>query len=59
MRKSKLVEKALKECGAEFIRRNRHKIYRLPNGKIFTLSTTSSDRNAEKVQLSLLKKLLI
>lgn len=53
----KLID-VLKENNAILVRRNKHEIWKLPNGKTFTVSTTSSDRNVEKVQIRLLNKLL-
>ncbi len=57
-KKNKNIKQALKEVGAIFLRRNKHEVWKLPNGKRFTISTSSSDRNAQKEQFSLLYKLL-
>lgn len=58
MRKQSKIIEILKNNNAILVRNKKHEIWKLPNGKIFTLSTTSSDRNVEKVQLRLLNKLL-
>jgi hypothetical protein len=49
----------LKECGSVLLRTKRHTVYRLPNGYIFSLASTSSDRRAAKNAMSHLKKMLL
>lgn len=56
-KKLKIIE-ALTNCGAILIRSNKHEVWKLTNGKVFTIGKTPGDRNAEKVQLRLLNKLL-
>lgn len=36
----------LKESGAELVRKKRHEVWKLPNGKIFVRSITPSDKKA-------------
>lgn len=52
------VKEILKLDNAEFLRRNKHEVWKLSNGKIITIATTASDRNVERVNLRLIKKLL-
>ena len=37
----------LQRLGATLVRQGRHLVYRLPNGKTFILSRSSSDRNQQ------------
>lgn len=48
----------LKLENANLVRSNKHEIWHLPNGKIMTVSKTSSDNYFEKVNIQLLNKLL-
>lgn len=52
------IDRLLKEHGAELKRDKRHLIYKLPNGKTFTRSSTPSDRQTPKAELSDLKMAL-
>jgi len=55
-RKNKKLINKLNEVGAVFVRRNKHEIWRLPNGKTLTISSSSSDRNWEKENIRLINK---
>ena len=48
----------LKRVGAVLVSRKKHQKWRLPNGRVFTMSQTPSDWRAELNQLSDLRKLL-
>lgn len=52
------LKDALKQVNAEFIRRNKHEIWKLPNGRIMAISTTSSDNYFEAVNVRLIEKLM-
>jgi hypothetical protein len=52
------LTKLLKESGAVEERRNRHVVYKLPNGRKHTVSCSPSDRRAVLNNLSDLKKTL-
>lgn len=52
------VDELLKESGAVLIRRKKHEIWRLPNGKNFVRSKTPSSRNTDKNSFSDLRNLL-
>lgn len=52
------IYRLLKKHKAELIRQNKHKIYRLPNGRIFITSATRTNERGYRDQLSTLRKLL-
>jgi len=52
------VFRLLKEHKAEFIRQRRHRIYRLPNGRIFVTGVTQTDERGWRNRLAQLRKLL-
>lgn len=52
------IEQLLKESGAVLVRRKKHEVWRLPNGKIFVRSKTPSSRNTDKKSYSDLRNLL-
>lgn len=52
------VKEILKLEHAILLRRNRHEVWQLPNGKLITLATSASDANVERVQIRLINKLL-
>lgn len=55
----KELEQLLKEHRAELIQEKPHRKWRLPDGQVFTISSTTSDsRRAVKNQISDLKRLL-
>lgn len=56
-KKGKELKQKLKEVGAVFIRRNKHEIWRLPNGKTLTISASASDCNWERENIRLINKL--
>jgi len=41
----------LKEIGAKFVRKKKHEIWRLPNGRTVILSASPSDVHANSMQL--------
>ena len=41
------LDAALKATGAVLVRQKKHKVYRLPNGQTYVLSSTMSNRRAE------------
>jgi hypothetical protein len=41
------LSQTLKEVGAELVRNRKHAIYRLPNGRTYVLSSTTSDHRQE------------
>ena len=52
------LKDALKQINATLVRSNKHLIYKLPNGKILTVSKTSSDNYFEAVNIKLIEKLM-
>lgn len=52
------VDDLLKRTGAVLVRQGKHLVYRLPNGKTFVRSTTSSDRNSAHADLTELRRAL-
>ena len=52
----KKVLSLLKEIGAGFLRRRKHNIYRLPNGKPFVIPNTPSDKRAWANSLAQLRR---
>lgn len=54
----KAIQRLLKSSGAILLRNKKHPIYKLPNGKRFTLSASPSDHRACKNALSVLKNQL-
>ena len=57
MKRQEKLTRALTQAGAVLRRTKRHNIYHLPNGRIFVVAKTPSDRRAEDNALSLLRKL--
>lgn len=53
---SKKVKTALKDANAVLIRSTKHEVWRFPNGRIVTISTTNSDNRAERNQLADIRK---
>ena len=49
---------ALDDAGAVFVRRSKHLIFRLPNGRNFVVAVTPSDHRAERQQLTQLRRLV-
>ena len=47
----KQVRKALEDAGAVYIRKNKHHIFRLSNGRTVSISATTSDHRAVQNQL--------
>lgn len=47
----------LKRENAKLVRNNKHQIWYLSNGKIMTVSRSSSDRQFEKVNIQLFNRL--
>lgn len=54
----KQLQKLLKDSGAIEERRNKHVVYKLPNGRKHTVSCSPSDRRAVLNNISDLKKTL-
>lgn len=52
------VDQLLKEHGAILVRKRKHEIWRLPNGRNFVRASTSSDKNSEYNNYSDLRKTL-
>lgn len=52
------VKELLKEHGAVLIRKKKHEVWRLPNGKNFVIAQSASDYRAEMNNLSDLRKML-
>lgn len=52
----KNVMHQIKEAGGVLIRRKKHSIYKFPNGKIISVSSTPSDRRAVENVLQTLRK---
>lgn len=52
------VDDLLRSSGAVLVRQGKHLIYRLPNGKTFVQSKTSSDRNSHHADLAELRRAL-
>lgn len=50
------VAALLKQAGATFVRRSKHYIFALPNGKKLTVAGTPSDRNAYKNKIRDIQK---
>ena len=57
MRQNRLDD-ALRDAGAVLVRTNKHRIYRLPNGRTYVRSGSSSDHRAEMNGLRDLARLL-
>jgi len=52
------IQHALRECGAVLVRQRKHLVYRLPNGRPYTMSQTPSDHRAARNQLTVLRRQL-
>lgn len=52
------VTATLQSHQAEVVRRTKHIIWKLPNGRIFVQPGTPSDWRAEKNQLSVIRRLV-
>jgi hypothetical protein len=52
------LERLLKDSGAILVRKNKHAVYRLPNGRMFTRSLSPSVRNVATVELACLRRTL-
>lgn len=52
------LARLLRESGAVLVRKNRHLVYRLPNGQMYTMAATPSDFRAADNQLRQLRKVL-
>lgn len=55
-RVSRKIAAALAAAGAQLQRQRKHQIYRLPNGRTFTVSSSPSDWRAEHNALARLKR---
>jgi hypothetical protein len=55
---NKVLKKMLKDSGAVLVRRKRHAIWRLPNGKNFVAPKTPSDHRVAQNNIRDLNKLL-
>lgn len=53
----KTLEHALRDAGAVLVRQKRHRIYKLPNGRVLTVSNTPSDRRDTLNTLRTLRRL--
>lgn len=51
------VREALNNAGAVLVRANGHLVFRLPNGKMLTVSRSASDRRAVKNILADIRRL--
>jgi len=47
----------LKQCHAKLVRTKRHRVWRFPDGRIFTQSSSPSDVNADRQQLRDLRRM--
>lgn len=54
----KAIRGELKRAGAVLIRWKKHDVYRLPNGRKFTLAKTASDQRSEQNHLTDLRRAL-
>jgi hypothetical protein len=52
------IDQMLQQSGAVLVRANKHEVYRLPNGKKFTKSSTPSDHRAALNQAADLRRLI-
>lgn len=52
------IDALLKQNDAVLIRQNKHLIYRLPNGALYTRSSTPGGSEAERKDLAILRRLL-
>lgn len=52
------VRGELAACGALLVRRNKHEVWRLPDGQNFVIAVSSSDQRAEANNLARLKRAL-
>ncbi len=52
------ISRLLKEHRAELVRKNRHEVYRLPNGAIFVTGTTQTDERGWRNRLAQLRRVL-
>lgn len=52
------LDAALRDCGAVLIRANKHRVYRLPNGRNFVASVSPSDTNGERNAMRDLRRAL-
>jgi hypothetical protein len=54
----KEIFRLLKEHRAELVRKNKHEVYRLPNGQLFLTGTKHRDERGWRDRLVLLRKML-
>lgn len=52
------IEKLLQLCGAILIRKRKHRVYKLPNGRNFVIAATTSDCRAQANQMAELRRQL-